>query len=521
MNVLSIILPIILLVSLLLDYLYAIRKKTSFQIVREMGMGYNIGNTFDSFSYYLDIKAPDDQIGLNGNIAPTKDMIKKIKKFGFKTIRFPVTWMHFIDDEGNIKSEWMAKVKEVIDIIIKEKLYCILNVHNDGYYGGWLIKGLESKDKYINLWTQIANEFKDYNEYLIFESMDEVFFLDYYTFSFDYTTLTILNQAFVDTIRNSGGNNIERLLIIEGANDELELTCSSKYKMPIDQSNKLALSLHYFIPTDFIFDYYFDPYNWTNSEGITFTYSPKLIWGNSMDYKNIFEDFELMKNSFVNKGIPVIISEVGVYTEQRKQIESIREYLYILFSLSLDYDGIICCLWDTSNKAFGKMNFYDRTNNIWYDEKIKNNFLEISKGRYIKPKDYFINSTFESTNIIYYYQSLMINFENRKVLKIFINVELAGVLYADFELSVHSKNKNGNKIQLNYGKDNIKKLYDGTSIISIDVRKIECYYMIEATVVRGMKYITLNNMTLEYEESFQSIDYRSLKNAISNYIYYK
>jgi len=128
MDVLSIILPIILLVSLILDYLYSIRKKTSFEIVREMGMGYNIGNTFDSFSYYKNIKTPDEQIGLNGNIAPTKEMIKKIKKFGFKTIRFPVTWMNFIDDEGNINSEWMAKVKEVIDIIIKEKLYCILNV---------------------------------------------------------------------------------------------------------------------------------------------------------------------------------------------------------------------------------------------------------------------------------------------------------------------------------------------------------------------------------------------------------
>ena len=88
-----------------------------------MGMGYNIANTFDSFSYFDNLETPDDQIGLNGNIAPTKAMIKKIKKYGFKTIRLPVTWMYFIDDEGNIDSEWMARIKEVIDIITKEKLY--------------------------------------------------------------------------------------------------------------------------------------------------------------------------------------------------------------------------------------------------------------------------------------------------------------------------------------------------------------------------------------------------------------
>ena len=94
------------------------------------------------------METPDEQIGLNGNISPTKDMIKKIKKYGFKTIRFPVTWMYFIDDEGIINSVWMARVKEVIDIIIKEKLYCILDIHNDGYYYGWLARGIESKEKY-------------------------------------------------------------------------------------------------------------------------------------------------------------------------------------------------------------------------------------------------------------------------------------------------------------------------------------------------------------------------------------
>ena len=138
-------------------------------------------------------------------------MIKKIKKYGFKTIRFPVTWMNFIDDEGNIKSEWMKRVKEVIDLIIKENLYCILNVHNDGDNESWLRRGMEIKDKYINLWTQIAIEFKDYNEYLIFESMDRVYFFDYIKNNFDFSTLTKLNQAFVDTIRNSGGNNIENI----------------------------------------------------------------------------------------------------------------------------------------------------------------------------------------------------------------------------------------------------------------------------------------------------------------------
>jgi len=105
----------------------------------------------------------------------------------------------------------MIRVKEEIDIIINEKLYCILNVHNDGYNINWLSIGIKVKDRYVNLWTQIANEFKDYNEYLIFESMDAVFFLNYTTFDFDYTTLTLItikklpnniSYFFMDNIRH-------------------------------------------------------------------------------------------------------------------------------------------------------------------------------------------------------------------------------------------------------------------------------------------------------------------------------
>jgi endoglucanase len=447
-------------------------------------------------------------------------MIKKIKKYGFKTIRFPVIWTYFIDDEGNIKPEWMARVKEIIDIIIKENLYCILNIHNDeNDYLSWLLNGMEVKDKYINIWNQIANEFKDYNEYLIFESMDEVYFFDYDIFEFDYKTLTFFNQAFIDTIRKSGGNNKERLLIIAGANDNLIWTTSSEYKMPVDQSNKLAISIHYLEPFNFVLDPYYEPFNWTDDEGFLYISAPELIWGNSKDYYSLFEDFKLMKRFFVDKGIPVIINKVGVLTEEKKEIESIREYLYMLFSLSLDFDGIMCCLWDTSNKIFGNMNFYDRTNDIWYDEKIKNNFLQISKGKYIKPKDYFFNTTFESTDISLYVNSLLLTFDNRKVLKILINARLTGVLFEDFDLVISTNDINSYYSQIVFGKENIKKQYDGTYIIGIDVSKIECYGFVEVFVSWGGRYITLNNLTLEFEESFLSIDYKSFKNAISKYIY--
>ena len=132
---------------------------------------------------------------------------------------------------------------------------------------------------------------------------------------------------------------------------------------------------------------------------------------------------------------------------------------------------------------------------------------------------FLINTTFESTDIIYYFESFFISTENRKVMKIFIKIKLASVLFVDLELSVHINDKNGDLVQIYYVKNNAKKQYNGTNVITIDVSRIECYDYAEASIIRGMKYITLNNMTLEFEESFSSIDFKSFKNAISNYIY--
>ena len=520
MNVLHYILITIILLSLLFSYLSMISSKNSFDTVKDMGIGYNLGNTFDSYSYDIEeMNSPEEQITLNGNTLPTKNMIKKLKKYGFKTIRFPVTWLYFIDDYGNIISEWMFLVKKVINLIIKEELYCILNVYNDGYYGNWLSRGIEVKDKYINLWAKIANEFRDYNHYLIFESMNDAFLYDPITYIYNYDLLLNFNQAFIDTIRNSGENNRQRLLLIAGVNDDLDMTFSSKYKIPVDPSNKLALSLHYYVPLSFTTELYFEPYNYSFSDGSIYFYEPNLSWGNHDEYLQIITDFELIKNNFVNKGIPVIINEVGVYTEQRRKLESIREYLYTIFSLSSDYDGIMCCLWDTSNKEYGNMNFYDRENNKWYDDKLKENFIQISRGKYIKPKDFYIKTHFETVSISYFGDALVMKIGPRKALKIILNVKLTGTLFIDVDFLAVTYDIFGNYYNINFDKSKGKKQYDGTIVFTIDVSKIKCYEYLQVAKYYGYEFITLNNFTVEFEEIFQSIDYKLYKAAISNYIY--
>ena len=191
------------LISLILDLINNYNIKTAVKTVNEMGIGYNLGNLFDSYNFSKEIKTPDEQITLWGNSLPTKKMISNIKKNGFKTIRFPVTWMNFIDEYGNVNSEWMSRVKEVVNWIVKKNLYCVLNVQNDAEKGSWLFDGITAKNKYINLWRQIAEEFKYYNEYLVFESINQMSLLSRYNLSYAYEILSNLTQSFVDIIRDS------------------------------------------------------------------------------------------------------------------------------------------------------------------------------------------------------------------------------------------------------------------------------------------------------------------------------
>ena len=515
MRYLSIILINTLIFSLILNYLYITSKKSPIQIVNNMGLGYNLANSFESYSLSEEIKTPIEKIILWGNPPPTKETIISIKKSGFKTIRLPITWMNFMDDTGKVNSDWMSYVKNVVDWIINANMYCIINLHHDGAPGNWLSEGLISKNKYIFLWTQIANEFKDYDdEHLIFESMNEV---QYYTDNniYDYNTLVNLTQAFVDTIRNSGGNNKNRLLLISGANTDIDLTCSPDYKMPIDPYNRLAISVHYYFPHKFTLEPDYHPWTYINN-GIEYEIPSIKEWGDEGNYNDMIEYFEMLKKNFVNKGIPVIIGETSVLTEELKDVNSIREYLYAEFTFSSEYNGIMSCLLDTSNKKKGNRNYYNRETGEWYDKIIRDNFKKISKGNYIKPSDFFTYSKIKTITNTDTNGNLYINIGKKLVIKIFFNAKINKSKFSSVILAITSNNKEGDWIGYPIILENGKKEYDGSYTFTYDVSKKELNDHIQIEIWDGMEYISLNYLSVEFSENHISIDYNAYKLELLN-----
>ena len=317
-------------------------------------------------------------------------------------------------------------------------------------------------------------------------------------YNYDYDTLLNFTQSFIDTIRNSERFNKERLLIISGMSSDLELTFSEKYKIPTDPINKLAISINYYIPVEFTKNRLY----WYNVD----------YWGTQEDYKELIQNFVTLQNFYIKKGIPVIIGEVGVSTEEGKEILSIREYLYSIFSLSIEYEGIMACLWDTSNKSFGDMNYYNRLTDEWYDDKIKNIFTKISKGNIVKSSDFYIYSNFETISNIEQYSDYYIQFGTKKPLKIILNINYIGSLYYDYYFEIYCVDRNNWEIFIDFDERNGKKHYDGSITYTIDISSQECYEYIGIYYYIGEIYF--KKITVEYQENFTSFDYGDYKAKI-------
>ena len=325
------------------------RNITSQQLVEDMTFGWNLGNTLDvcqadrdgdgKINEHVEAGEKVDET-LWGNPKATKELFTSLKKNGVNAVRIPVTWRDHMDSNGNIDREWMDRVQQVVDYAYSQGMYVIINVHHDGggdpKFGAWIIEESQ-KDyntflkKYKNIWKQIAERFKNYSDYLIFESMNEVGFDTLYNKNKAdaYNLINKINQDFVDIIRATGGNNAKRHLLIAGYYTDIERTCDSLYKMPDDKAGRCILSVHYYTPWDFC------------------TCDRKHTWGTNSEVRQMETLIGKMKKNFVDKGIPVIIGE---YAASGSDLSSCLFFLEKLNKLCSDY-GIATFIWDSGSQV--------------------------------------------------------------------------------------------------------------------------------------------------------------------------
>lgn len=295
------------------------------EFVAHMGVGWNLGNT-------LDTKNIDETKW--GNPKATQELIDAVSAKGFKTLRIPITWQYHMGDapDYTIEKEWLDRVEEVVNYGLINDMYVIINIHHDEE---WLIptyaKADKAKDQLEKVWIQIADRFKDYDNHLIFETLNETRLIG----SAEEWTggsaegrdcINQFHQVSVDAIRGTGSLNVERYVMISTYGAFSSLKAIDGLVLPT--SSNLLVSIHNYYPYEFCL----------GEKGTD--------WGTDADKQTLDTEFDRLYQKFISKGIPVVMGEWGNMNHNNPE-DRIRHAAY--YASGCLKRGICPIWWDNGN----------------------------------------------------------------------------------------------------------------------------------------------------------------------------
>jgi endoglucanase len=345
---------------------------TTMDVVKDMGLGINLGNTFESTGDWINSSG-----GVNayetawGSPTITKAMIDGYVSGGFKTVRIPVAWSNLMTGNNyTVSTALLNRIDEVVGWVLDNNMYAIINIHWDG--GWWENFPTDSAgcmNRYKRIWEQVSDKFKNRSGYLIFESLNEEGVWDDVWNKYDgtgnkaraYGLLNAINQEFTTLVRASGGNNATRHLLIAGYETNIDRTIDAAFKMPTDPQNRQAVSVHYY-----------DPFGFTHLEENTEWAQVRLTWGTVADQTELNSYMDKLKTAFVDNGIPVIVGEYGMATKNRTDSE-IRKYT-LAVAEAIYMRNMCPVLWDVQGTDY----YYDRNNRSFADQQLVSGFNAIT-----------------------------------------------------------------------------------------------------------------------------------------------
>jgi aryl-phospho-beta-D-glucosidase BglC (GH1 family) len=281
------------------------RNVSSLELVKEMHLGWNLGNTLD---------APAGETAW-GNPKTTQAMIDAVKAAGFKTVRIPVTWQKHMGAAPDyvVDSAWMDRVEEVANYVLSTGMFAIVNTHHDEW-----VSVMPTADKaaitaqLVKLWTQIATRFKNYDEHLVFETLNEPRTTDDTQWNGGTpearAMINAYNLAAVNAIRATGGNNAQRHIMIPTHAANASATCIGDLVIP-NNDPKIIVSLHTYYPYDI-------------SMGTATT------WGTDKEKADMIAELDRLATALPKKGRAAVIGEWGTIDKSNTavRVEHARTY---------------------------------------------------------------------------------------------------------------------------------------------------------------------------------------------------
>ncbi|MDA6068213.1 cellulase family glycosylhydrolase [Flavobacterium sp. AC] len=351
-------------------------SSTAVQLAAKIKLGWNIGNT---------LEATNGETAW-GNPKVTKALIDAVKASGFNAVRIPCSWNQYLANTATaqIRTEWLDRVKEVVQYCVDNNMYVVVNIHWDG---GWLENNITEAKKEENnakqkaFWEQIATHLRGFDEHLLFASANEPAVED----AAQMAVLTSYHQTFIDAVRSTGGKNAYRTLVVQGPTTDIEKTNKLMLTLPTDsQANRMMVEVHYYTPWNFAgltkdeswgkMFYYWG----TGYHSATDT-DRNASWGEEADLEKYFK---LMKTQFVDKGIPVLLGEFGAIRRTTLTGDALTLHLasraYYLKTVvkTAKANGLLPFYWDEGSLGDNSFGIINRSNNTVSDTQAMNAMIE-------------------------------------------------------------------------------------------------------------------------------------------------
>jgi len=345
------------------------------QLASKIKIGWNTGNSLEAIGGET----------AWGNPAITNGLILLARQSGFNAIRLPCSWYQYSDpNTAEISQTWLNRVKEVVQYCVDNDMYVLLNIHWDG---GWLENHCTPDVQDINnarlkaFWEQIATGLRDFDEHLLFAGANE----PNVDQASQMEVLLSYHQTFINAVRSTGGRNAYRILVVQGPSTDIAKTHDLMNQMPADQvAGRLMAEIHYYTPwnlcgltEDASWGNMF--YYWGNGYHSDTDPAHNATWG---EEETVDTNFGLMKQQFVDKGIPVILGEYGAMRRSNLTGPALtqhllsRAYYHKYVTQKAIANGILPFYWDNGGLGNFANGIFDRNNLTVFDQQTLDALME-------------------------------------------------------------------------------------------------------------------------------------------------
>ncbi|HNR07995.1 MAG TPA: cellulase family glycosylhydrolase [Saprospiraceae bacterium] len=255
------------------------------ELNQKLGKGINMGNMFE---------APAE--GEWGN--PFRDdYFQKIAGLGFNHVRIPIRWdvaaRALQTAPFTIQPSFLERIKYVVDLALSQGLYVIINMHHHEA----LFQDPEGvKPRFLSQWGQISDYFKNYDQRLLFEVLNE-----------PNTNLTgqKWNQFFKDALGEIRKTNPDRAVLM-GIAPWGGLGGVPDLVVPEDEN--IIITVHYY-----------DPFTFTHQGAEWVDNSTPWLgtkWENTtLERNEITGSFAYLINFAKSINKPIHVGEFGAYSK--------------------------------------------------------------------------------------------------------------------------------------------------------------------------------------------------------------